>query len=562
MNSRIQKLFGISVLFTATLLFLALDPAHARGDLRVYRQGLDVEIEDADVDSVADDDVAEILEELDGLDFEGMQGIIDNLMSMKESEAIATEEEMIADNEEGSDEDDVGVEEDSEDSEDELLEIDSIGIESSIPGCSKPEPPTPAPVPVCDSDDEGKGGKGGKKSRGDDDDGKGRGKGGKKGGSYHHKDESKDEHDRTYLEVPCGSQLVLAGSDPCAGSLTVIEVPVDAATVVLTANIVCEGRGSVVAVCPGVTLDGDQNTISADGRRGSTVFLAPGSSLTNTVVDNFRTGVVALSFPGGPVTITDTVIQGNSRSGMIAFLLGGTLSMTNVDILGNRRNGMVLIPIQSTVTMDTLNINGNRRRGIIVPAMTGSTWTANALNTSQNLGNGIAVFTIPRASNTVNFDGVVSNENGRNGLRIRHFTGRTSSWTIENSEFSHNGQRRRRDGINAVFPRGTFTLSNVKLNGNSSDGLDLRSFRRSNQISLEHIEAVGNADDGIDLERRGTVSFDSIFACANEDEDIDVRNYLVTSWSDTTCDTRDLFRNLRNLRCSMDCPAGCDVRRT
>ena len=109
------------------------------------------------------------------------------------------------------------------------------------------------------------------------------------------------------------------------------------------------------------------------------------------------------------------------------------------------------------------------------------------------------------------------------------------------------------------------------MNGNTSDGIELRSVRQGNQVSFENIEAVGNHDEGIDLNGSGIVTFDSVFACANEDfgsgdpDDIDISgNWFVTSWSDTTCGSSttnglDLIRNLRNLRCARECPEACFV---
>ena len=196
MNSRIQKLFGFSAFLAAASLLLAfaVQPAAARGDkLRVYRQGLDVDIED---DGLPAEDVTDILDSLDGMmEIELLQGAIGYLLNMSEAVEMGMQEEMIAENEEGIDEDGLGIETDSEDSDDdESVGINDVGIQDFIPGCSKPDPPTEAPL-VCD--DEGKGKKGGKKSGDDDDDDGGKkGKGrGKKSSDDHY------SHGKTFLEV-------------------------------------------------------------------------------------------------------------------------------------------------------------------------------------------------------------------------------------------------------------------------------------------------------------------------------------------------------------------------
>ncbi|KAL3939649.1 MAG: hypothetical protein SGARI_001292 [Bacillariaceae sp.] len=541
------------------LLWLAFAAVPAAAQLKVVKQGMNVDIEDVQAIEQGSD-MGLILRVLGQIPY----------YNTAQWEEVMTDRLQTAMAENGVN----NIQADDSDDSDDESGINNVGgIEATVPeGCAKPDPPTPAPAPVCKED-----GKGGKKGRGgdDDDDGKGTGKGrGKKGGSSSSSGKGRSSSSSSMDDGITQMVLVLAGSTPCAGDfLDVVFIPANAATVVPTGNIVCSGTnpnppglGSSLAVCDGVTLDAHGQTIqSTDGLFGSLVFLGPGSTLTNAVVQGFSAGILAIA-DAGAVSISDTVLDDNGI-GVIALLFESELTMTNVDITDSGLFGMVLISIDSSVSMDDVDVTGSALTGII-SLLVATTWTANDLNTSSNGFSGIVIF--PLFENTVNWEHVVSNENGSNGLLVLDFIPILGDqYTISDSEFSHNGG----DGIVALLQNARFALSNVQTNANSDSGINIEAenFFTGNSVetvvvTLEHVEVVANVEDGVLLNGNGgTISVDSVFSCGNdsgdEGDDFDIQTgWRFSSWSDTTCDQIEFDGDNQDyLVCANECPTACNV---
>lgn len=112
----------------------------------------------------------------------------------------------------------------------------------------------------------------------------------------------------------------------------------------------------------------------------------------------------AISNSGATVSVTDSVITGNSGGGIVS---GGTLTLTNSTVSGNAGSGIV---VYGTATVSASTVHGNAGGGILVYG------TANISNSTIGNNTGQYGGLLSSASNAVTVTNVTTTGNASGGL--------------------------------------------------------------------------------------------------------------------------------------------------